>query len=218
MINAMKLYKKNVDELSEDEIIFIHLNNNHVQMNDKPLHSTLAITLRGVNATWNNIYQRTLIPLVSLFAVLEQLGNAYDNSNIIQDNKTNPIYRCIKNLAIDLQISLREIDALIAFRNLLFHEISIAGSSRSIEDKRLKYFYFNTSDSTSYLIKHPEIEWNGDYNELSPKNTTIISRERLKDLAEHCVLAAEELRKEKQLKIKGEVKEFLYKYLIVHKY
>lgn len=220
MVKPIDFYKKSVSELTDKEIVFIHLCGTSIMLKEFPLHSTIAITMRSVNANLQNIYTRQISPIISLFAILEQLGNIYYNSEIEQSNKTNPIYNCVRNFAGEVQISDKDIDILVALRNGLFHEISYATKSRSLKDKVERYYFFEIKDDTDFFIKHSDQEWDGDLKNVKKEIVTFISRPRFRDFVQNCMNNAESLFEDDKLKLKCKdgADEILYKHLLIHSY
>ncbi|AZB25992.1 hypothetical protein EG339_16050 [Chryseobacterium bernardetii] len=101
MIISIQLLKKRINELTFEEMAFVHLstNNSLIFVKDYQLRSTLSFIYQNICHALVNETIKQLMPYLSLCAVLDQLGICYDRKDKIKPRYSNGIKRVLVNFS-----------------------------------------------------------------------------------------------------------------------
>lgn len=215
----MGLRDKNIIELDEQEIIGLHVNDsfsNHF-LKDSIIRSTLSFLHEAILHAFSNTRTQTLMPIMSILSLLEQLGICYNRVDLETD-KTNGIKRCLilfGGYSDDDEI----LDVLQALRNGLLHNVSLVSKARYPAQSNYIFRYANKGDNVDDVYKNPINNWDGNFSTLSEKGreqyTTLINVEKLKALFKQCIIKVKELNDDNliSIRLEGGKEELFYTYL-----
>jgi hypothetical protein len=215
MITESKLWEKNIDELTFEEMAFVHLSTSHSAINVKNnrLRSTLSFIYQNIQHGLTFDYSKQLMPYLSLCAILDQLGICYDRADKPEPKYGNGIKRALVNFG-EIEEDDEIINVLYALRNGLLHNVSLT----SYDKFKNKYYTFRYNAQIENLYQKAEIDWDGNYVTLDSgreKFTTHINVEKFRDLVFNCIRKADELNQDSKLilKLKGGVRQLFYDYI-----
>ncbi|NDY91786.1 hypothetical protein [Ideonella livida] len=199
---------KSLKDLDVSELAFIHLNINlgNQRLSDTTIYSSLYDLMQTSQASFNNVRTKAYTPLLSCFAMLDQLGGAY-RSTIKPTKYTTGI-----KIALDTfgTYTKDEIEKLYSLRNGLYHD----GSLTNIDKRNKHHVIFRLAPESSTTFIHPKQEWNGVYCDSLTEFITKINPKKFKfDLEKIISNCNEELKNGTlEISIKDPL-EFFYKFL-----
>lgn len=206
---------KNIDELSIEEMIFVHLStrNTPISVKNAHLRSTLSFMNENITIGLSLQYSKQLMPYLSMCAILDQLGICYNRKDKGEPRFGNGIKRCLYYFG-DLAENDELINILYALRNGLLHNISLT----SFDLPKNKYYIFQFDDTIPNTYQKSTLEWDGDYGKLDSqpeKYTTFINRNKFKELVQGCIRKADELNQNSllELRLTGGKKQLFYDYI-----
>jgi hypothetical protein len=213
--NFQKLQDKNVDDLSFEEMAFVHLSTSYspILVKNAFLRSTLSFTYQNIQHSLSYEYSKQLIPYLSLCAILDQLGICYNRKDKIETKFKNGIKRCLVYFGeVDEDDEL--INTLYALRNGLLHNLSLT----SIDKNKNNHYIFQYNNEIDNVYKKAVEKWDGNYETLASnidKYTTLINVGKFKDLVYKCIQKAEDLNQNSmlELRLNGGVRQLFYDYI-----
>lgn len=215
MITSIQLLKKRIDELTFEEMAFVHLstNNSPIFVKDYQLRSTLSFIYQNICHALVNEASKQLMPYLSLCAVLDQLGICYDRKDKIKPRYSNGIKRALVNFS-ELDEDDKLIDVLYALRNGLLHNLSLT----SFDKYKNKFYKFRYNSEIEDIYQDAEIEWNGNYVTLDTdpeKYTTHINVEKLQALVFGSIDKANDLNQNSllELRLEGGLRQLYFDYV-----
>lgn len=205
------------DELTLEEMIYVHLDLHSVYLKDRILISTLSVIHRNINSVMEREYSKTLMPILSMLAILDQLGVCYNRKDKLEPNLGNGIKRCLYYFG-EFNESDEIIDTLYALRNGLMHNISLSSYNRN--SGQSYYFVFDNNLQTVY--KKADLAWDGSYESLDGTNgeySTSISVPNLKKLVDNCINKASKLNESAnlELRLQSGIKQLYFDYIRYNK-
>lgn len=210
-----KLHEKLIDELTIEEMSFIHLNTSYspISVRNGLLRSTLSFTHQNIQHALHNENSKHLMPYIALCSILDQLGICYDRKDKRQPRFKNGLKRCLVNFG-ELNENDKMIDVLYSLRNGLLHNISLV----SYDYTKKKYYRFQYSKDINTVYQNSQVDWDGNYTTLDnsgDKCNTLINIEKFKDLVFSCVDKAEELNQQSllELRLPGGARQLFYDYI-----
>jgi len=210
-----KLNEKYIDELSVEEMSFIHLNTSYspISVKNGLLRSTLSFTYQNIQHALHNENSKHLMPYIALCSILDQLGICYNRKDKSQPSFQNGLKRCLVNFG-ELNEKDEMINVLYALRNGLLHNISLV----SYDYTKKKYYRFRYSKDINSVYQNPQVDWDGNYTTLDnggDNYTTLINVEKFKDLVYSCRDKAEELNQQSllELRLPGGARQLFYDYI-----
>ncbi|MGU3375272.1 hypothetical protein [Chryseobacterium sp. M5A1_1a] len=216
MITEFQLNNKEIDELTFEEMAFVHLSDSHdpIMLKKYILRSTLSFARQNVIQALTNDHSKQLMPYITLCSILDQLGICYDRTDKPEPKFGNGLKRALVQYA-ELEEDDDLIDSIYALRNGLLHNISLT----SFDTYKEKYYKFRYNSNISTVYKKAEEEWNGCYATLdtNPERfTTHINVELLKDLVFSCINNAGLLNQKSLLKLRleGGVRQLFFDYIL----
>lgn len=201
---------KKLEDLDVPELAYIHLDMMHgrVSLENCTVYSSLYDLIGTARASFNNVRTRIYTPLLSCFAILDQIGGAYGSTQKSTD------YGAGVKVALETfgNYSKDEIEKLYALRNGLYHDGSLLNVSKNGKAKVI----FRLSPNAEKTLTQPENEWDGVYHDEINNYITLINTKMFKDDVEKIIAqcARELLNGSLTMKI-NQPKEFFYKFLFV---
>ena len=194
-------------QFSIKELAHIHLSGCKRPIEGGTIFSLLNIVLREIRHAKGYDKSKNFIPVVGAFAVIEQIGTAYEAIHIEKSSATNPIKKAIHYFS-DTVSSSEDIDILHALRNSLVHEASLVRTQKN----PIHFFRYNWD--LELAVKAPTYSWNGNFNTFNPAhNFTEINPNLVIELAFEIVANAIKYLDIGMLEIKLEKHELLHRYL-----
>lgn len=214
-IISSNFQEKNVDELSFEEMAFVHLStrssNYHVK--NAVLRSTLSFVYQNIQHSLNYEYSKQLVPYLSLCAILDQLGICYNRKDKAEPKFENGIKRCLVYFG-EFDEDDEIINTLYALRNGLLHNISLT----SVDKFKDNHYIFRYNQKIEDVYQKAEEKWDGNYETLDgnrDKHETHINVDKFKDLVYRCIERASELNQNSQLELRlsGGVRQLFFDYI-----
>jgi len=150
---------KNLDELSIEELAYVHLNRRHGRtiLKNAEISSSLYDLIETAQASATNSRTRIYTPMLASFAILDQIGKAYRNKSKVTTYENG--------IKVALQIfgkyTKDEIEYLTTLRNGLYHDGSLL--SKNINGKT--NVVFRLDSNISKTITMPRKPWDGIYHD-----------------------------------------------------
>ena len=214
-IAPIELQNLKIDELNTQQMIFIHLQETSVPITLKHcvIRSTLSFICENVSHGMCFDKSKSLMPIISMCSILDQLGVCYNRIDIPEPRFQNGIKRALYYFG-EFDENNVIIDIIYALRNGLTHNVSLT----SYDKFKRKYYHFRYDKEIESIYKLPELEWNGNYETLDTgreKFTTLINVENFESLVFACVRKAEELNQDNQLELRlsGGIKQLFFDYM-----
>lgn len=205
---------KHLVDLTLNELAYVHLNSSTCGFDIKEgtLESGLPYLVNEINHVKQNIHSNNLVPIISSFAILDQLGFCYqrkDMPDYSNDNasgvKTALYYFC------GLPDESDDLKALYSLRNSLMHNGSLLSKGGGRNSKHFSFLY--DRDLTT-IVEHPQITWDGVFNNLQhPKMLTKVNPDLIISFAQDAVKKAGELLEASTLKVVIPEIEMYYTFL-----
>lgn len=199
---------RSLSDLDVEELAYIHLDGLHgrATLSNCTVYSSLYDLMETAQSSFNNRRTRTYTPLLSCFAILDQIGGAYGSSS-----KSTKFGAGIK-VALSLFGSYSDdnIEKLYALRNGLYHDGSLLNVSRYGNANVI----FRLSPDATTTITPPAVEWDGIYHDSLNSYVTKINTKKFKEDVEAIVrrCSSELLDGTLIMKI-SDPREFFYKFL-----
>lgn len=214
-ITPHKLQDKNIDELSFEEMAFIHLSTSYspIRVKNGILRSTLSFIYQNIQQSLSFEYSKQLMPYLSMCAILDQLGICYNRKDRDEPRFENGIKRCLFYFGeVDEDDEL--INTLYALRNGLIHNVSLT----SIDKHKNNHYIFRYNKEIENVYQKSEEKWDGNYETLDgsrDKYTTHINVEKFRDLVYKCIQKADDLNQNSllELRLSGGVKQLYFDYI-----
>ena len=209
--------EKELNELTLLDLAFIHVNGQKLsEIKDGMLSSVIPLVLREIGHAKMNIYSRSFLPVSAVFTVLDQLGFCYSRNymSAYSDFKASGVKKALYYLC-GFSENDEDTKALNALRNSFLHSASCL--SKAMYSGQPSY-RFSIDHKFPELIKHSEVSWDGDFENLTDKMYTHINYSKLVDLAESAVSKALEClyRDVLEVSCEGGSKELRYRFLKFH--
>lgn len=201
-ITESKISDKKIDELSVEEMIFVHLNTSYspIIVKNALLRSTLSFVYQNIQHSLANEYSKHLMPYISLCSILDQLGTCYNRIDKEQPRFGNGVKRCLYFFG-EFDENDDIIRILYSLRNGLLHNVSLS----SYDKFNNKYYHFRYNKDIEGIYKNPELEWDGSYETLDgnrEKYTTSINVEKFRDMVFECIQKAADLNQNSKLELR----------------
>jgi hypothetical protein len=214
-ITRAKLQEKWINELSFEEMAFVHLDTSYspITVKNANLRSTLSYIYQNIQHSLYNEYSKQLIPYISLCAILDQLGTCYNRKDKVEPKFENGIKRCLVYFG-EIEENDEIINALYALRNGLLHNISLTSNDKF----KNKHYIFRYNKEIENVYQKSEEEWDGSYETLDgnrEKYTTHINVEKFRDLVYKCIQKADDLNQNSllELRLLGGIKQLFFDYI-----
>ena len=214
-ITPKSIRNKYTDELTLNELIFVHLDlfTGGIGVKDRILRSTLSFIMENIEHGFALDKSKILMPLLSCLSVLDQLGICYERTDIKAPKFENGIKRALYYFG-ELQEDDPMINTLYALRNGLLHNVSLV----SIDKFKNNHYHFRYDYEIDVIYEQAQIKWDGDFNKLDGTNgeyTTAVSPDKIRKLVKICIYRAAELNMESKLKLilKQGIKELYFSYI-----
>ena len=215
MITSFQLLTKRIDELTFEEMAFVHLStsNSPIFVKNYQLRSTLSFIYQNICHALVNDASKQLMPYLSLCAILDQLGICYDRIDRTKPRFDNGIKRALVNFA-ELEQNDKLINVLYALRNGLLHNLSLT----SFDKFKNKFYKFRYNNEIEHVYQDAEMEWNGNYETLDidpEKYTTHINVEKLQALVFGAIDKANDLNQNSllELRLEGGLRQLYFDYV-----
>ncbi|MGP9672628.1 hypothetical protein ACT3S9_15785 [Pseudoalteromonas sp. AOP31-A2-14] len=204
---------KQLNELGVEELAYIHLNLLHIRtpLKDFYVSSSLRELEQTLTASFGNKRTKQYVPLMTSFAILDQLGSLYS----IADANCNFQNGIKKALATLTHIRDRDdIESLVTLRNGLLHDGSLISHNvyRDID------VIYRMTVGSGKVITPPKKVWDGIYRDSLSEYVTLIDLKELQAVVLKAIkLCAEHLENSTLIINCTDEKEFFYKYLFSEK-
>jgi len=205
---------KTLQELSLKELAFIHLNGRDCsEIKGELLHSILPVVIREIRHAKFQIYSQNFLPLAAAFTVLDQLGFCYSRNDMatFSSNNASAIKKSLYYFC-GFGDNDQDTKALYALRNSFLHTSSLLSKGEWTNQPNYRFVFDRKCET---MIKHPQINWDGDFNNLQTNMTTYINPDSVVEMVEDTIHKALELLFEDKLVVTcadGEA-EFYYRFL-----
>ena len=212
-ITPITLHNKNIDELTMEEMSFIHLSRSYSPISVKSAHlrSTLSFICQNIQHSLQFEYSKQLMPYLSLCALLDQLGICYNRKDKGESKYENGIKRCLVYFG-EVNEDDEMIDILYALRNGLLHNLSLTSKLKN------KHYIFSFTKDIETVYENAQNEWDGNYDTLDrnrEKFTTQINVEKFQALVYKCIQKTDDLNQQSllELRLPGGVKQLFVDYI-----
>lgn len=200
--------KKALADLDISELAYIHLDRLHGKMvlSNCIVYSSLYDLLETAQSSFYKDRTRIYTPLLSCFAILDQIGGVYGSRSKCT------AYKAGIKAALDLfgGCSKVDIEKLYALRNGLYHD----GSLLSISKNGNTNVIFRLSQTSTNTITPASSEWTGVYEDVLDPFVTKINTKKFQEDVEAIVRKCSSELLNGTLKIKiNDTREFFYKFL-----
>jgi len=199
---------KNLDELTIEELAYIHLSRIHSRtpIKNANVSSSLCDLIETAQASAINSRTRIYTPMLALFAVLDQIGSAYRNKSKATNYK-NGIKAALHSFSA---YTKDEIEYLTTLRNGLYHD----GSLLSKNDNGKTNVVFRLDPNAPKTITMPRKPWDGIYHDSLDDYISKINVASLKNDVEKIAIECLDLLQNGTLIFKiNDCREFFYKFL-----
>jgi hypothetical protein len=117
---------------------------------------------------------------IGYLSLLDQIGKCFKPAAAAQIENGNPISKALRYFAA--HIPNAEVDAIYALRNAFAHDYSLY----NINPARPSYtHHFNVTQSPVLpLVRLPQVQWNGNMNNITHNSRTVVNLEALGDTVE----------------------------------
>jgi len=153
----------------------------------------------------------SFIAVINYLLILDMIGEIFVTSPL--NNRTNSIYRALKSFS---NITDNEIDVVIALRNSLAHNYSLANipKHKKLINKQQHIFTLNY-DPNIALVQFPKKVWNGNLSNRD-KYMTQVGVQQLSNVVERVYFNLGKMARKNLLSIflKNGVKELKYRFTI----
>lgn len=168
---------KKVEELNVAELAYIHLNDttDSLRLKNYRLTSSLHDLRDTLTASFSNSRTNQYVPLMTSFAMLDQMGALYTPKGKTSKKK-NGIKRCLE---LNTNLSSCDINSLVSLRNGLLHNGSLLCQAEYAGQTNVIY---RLTKQGSQLITHPKHQWDGFYHDDLNDYLSIINLTMLRDL------------------------------------
>lgn len=152
--------EKNLDELTVSELAYVHLYTitDSIRLKNCNLSSSLKDLRETLSASFNNNRTNQYVPLMTSFAMLDQMGTLYTPKGK-SSNKQNGIKRCLE---LNTNLQTNDIESLVSLRNGLLHNGSLLCEAQN--SKQINVIYRLTKEGNT-LVTHPKTAWDGIYHD-----------------------------------------------------
>lgn len=214
-MNGMKRYEyfktKILSDLTIEELAFIHLDiDSHSCHLQSPyyLTSNLFDLVETISASFSNRRTRIYVPVMTCFAILDQIGSIYNIKGNTSDYG-NGIKRAISIFATSINDD--DMKSLVSLRNGLLHDGSLLNIPRY---NNTPHVIFRMKQNLGQLLKQADTEWNGTYHDDLSPYTTYIDLKELQELTINIINKCKDELLNDNLDISiTDPKEFYFKYL-----
>jgi hypothetical protein len=199
---------KNLDDLSIEELAYIHLNRTHHQtiVKNVSVSSSLYDLIETAQASAINARTRIYTPMLASFAVLDQIGSAY-RSKSKSTNYQNGIKVALQLFGTHTK---DEIEYLTTLRNGLYHDGSLI--SKNINGKT--NVVFRLDPNAPQTITMPRKPWDGVYHDSLSDYISKINVLSFKNDVEKISMNCLDLLLNEKLNFEiNDKREFFYKFL-----
>jgi hypothetical protein len=206
-------FEKKLSELTNSEIINIHLSRN-ASTKDFKLISTLKTLEEEMRQSSGLDKFKSFLPFMAAFAILDQIGKCYENTEKKASmakikNGGNSILKALYYFGdIEDEQTLNEIRV---FRNSIVHDASLF----TVDKNEHYYFRYSDNNETSNLINSAEEKWDGNFDSISPKNMTIVNRKVLINKTSDIIRKLSKINESNELKISSPEKELIKRYFLM---
>ncbi|MDJ0695575.1 hypothetical protein [Mastigocoleus sp. MO_188.B34] len=164
---------KSLTQLSIEELAYAHLGGaDSYQLKDGYLDSILPIICQEIRHSRNMNYSKNFVPVVSSFAVIEQIGFSYSRNDKLEYSNpcASPIKKAMYYFA-DYEEDDRDIEALYSLRNSFLHNASLMAKAKHTNQTS---FYFQFDRSLNKLAEYPNFNWDGNIQNFEPETMTTL--------------------------------------------
>ncbi|WP_267530595.1 hypothetical protein [Acinetobacter oleivorans] len=200
---------KTLPELTISELVYIYLNTLHgfETLSNGKVYSSLYDLLDNTRSSFSRQKTRIYTPLLSCFAIIDQLGSIFDNP-AKSTNYQNGILSFLTQFS---SLNDDEIKALNSLRNGLYHDGSLTSIGRFSNRPNV---VFRLNPDMEEIIKVPQVNWDGIYYDELKSYLSFINTRNLFLYIEEIIESIKRLLLEGKLQLKiTDPREFYYKYL-----
>lgn len=167
---------KKLPDLDIDELSFIHLDTfpKIRNLQDVGVSSCLHSLVETLSASFINVRTNQYVPLMTSFAILDQIGKLYSVSNN-PPSAQNGIKRALysfSNFPADL------IDDLVTLRHGLFHDGSLTSRNSNMGTNVI----FRMVRDSGKVVTPPKHTWDGEYRDQLQDHVTNIDLKEFQKL------------------------------------
>jgi|GEM_PF-2484468 len=183
---------KRWDELSDDEVIDIHINcYNIAELKDFLVMSSIRRMEAEAHRAVSYENSRIFLPAMACFSILDQIGKTYCRLDMPKYPEGGKMVSGIKKAAyyfLGCEANDLKTKTLYAFRNAVMHEASFANS-----DKNGNHYWFRIHKEVDEAVKVAANKWDGEpgsqtdsnCSRINPKILVEVTSKALSDLASY---------------------------------
>jgi hypothetical protein len=206
MIELTVLASKNLRDLTENELIEIHIGGHisAVKLSDFMVVSTLQLARQAMASNLCSDRAKPYGVPMTAFAILDQLGSCYGLKDSSSENDQS-----VKRVLTDFSgLDQPKIESLYAFRNGLMHDASYV----DVSNKNIKRIFRNNPALNS-VVQPSSCAWDGF---TFPDNdfTTWVNLDLLPSLVDEVISQVHHAREGHRLHVKLSSREVLHRYLM----
>jgi hypothetical protein len=204
-------FKRRLSELGISEVATAHLSGDPKSYtSDFILYSTLIGIKQEMNHSKCYTNSQKFLPLLSGFAILDQIGNCYRNKRLPAFNnpKSSGI---LKSLYYFCGFGMGDDDslALYQFRNGMMH-----GASLASQDRKGNYHIFRYTDDRRQIVSRAPEGWDGTETGLNKDVFNWINVSLFCQMINKAIINATELLQSGDLDFLISKEELLHKYMM----
>ncbi|HHQ4314438.1 TPA: hypothetical protein ACSP7Z_005161, partial [Serratia fonticola] len=171
------LSNTNLHDLNIEELAYLHLKNltGRFSLKNCRVASSLFDLSETLTASFNNNRTNQYVPLMTSFAILDQLGKLYSPKNTTS-TYNNGIKRALNLFST---LTKEDIESLVSLRNSLLHDGSLVSKSQHSNGSDVLY---RLTKNGQELITHPIKAWDGSFDDDLSQHTSIVNLCLLRDL------------------------------------
>ncbi|WP_046667366.1 hypothetical protein [Neorhizobium galegae] len=182
-----QISSKEFADLSGDEICWLHLSRGRHFTKDHQILSTLQEAEGTMRHTNQFNHSKIFAPLLSSFAIWDQLGSCYADSRRPSYGESQSFKKGLFHFGLQRSSAgggrptAAEIDHLYMLRNGVVHDAAFTSHSRD----ETKWYIFRYDESIPSVVKLPTTPWDGQVSNISAATTTLVNRDRLVEMTSH---------------------------------
>lgn len=219
MVVPQQLVNKSIDELTFNEMAYVHLSDSTSSfvLKDHLVRSTLSFAVQNVKKALKHEFSKQLMPYITLCSILDQLGICYNRNDKPQPRFSNGLKRALVQFG-EISGDDELINVIYSLRNGLLHNISLT----SFDLKKGKFYKFRYNSSIESIYKKSDEEWNGSYETLDSnpnKFLTHINIDLFSELVFACLDKATTLNETNnlELRLEGGLRQLFFDYILTVK-
>jgi hypothetical protein len=165
-------FKKRFYDLTEQEVVLIHLAGAECSTSDCRVLSSLARIEIEARHAINYDKSKVFLPLLAAFAILDQVGGCYRDSSKAQvlNEKASGVKKALYYF-FGFGDNDDSVKTLYALRNGVLHDASLISHAANGVD----HYWFRFDTEMEEIVKVAPEPWSGDFKDWSDKNLSLVN-------------------------------------------